>query len=30
VTFWGTDQAGNDVTVTGSISITFANFGDPQ
>ncbi len=30
VTFWGKDQAGNDVTVTGSISITFANFGDPQ
>jgi len=30
VTFWGADQAGNDVTVTGSISITFSNFGDPE
>jgi hypothetical protein len=30
LTFWGTDQAGNDVTVTGSISITFADFGDPE
>ncbi|MBL8135528.1 MAG: hypothetical protein JNL48_02820 [Acidobacteria bacterium] len=30
VTFWGKDQAGNDVTVTGSMTITFANFGDPE
>ncbi len=29
VTFYGRDQAGNDVSVTGSIEITFANFGDP-
>ena len=29
VTFSGRDQAGNDVSVTGSIEITFANFGDP-
>ena len=30
VTFYGTDQAGNDVTVTGTISVTFADFGDPE
>lgn len=30
VTFWGTDQAGNQVTVSGNISITFGNFADPQ
>lgn len=30
VTFYGTDQAGNDVTVSGTISITFGNFADPQ
>ena len=30
VTFYGRDQAGNDVSVTGSIEITFGNFGDPQ
>jgi hypothetical protein len=29
VTFWGRDQAGNEVSVTGSIEITFGNFGDP-
>jgi hypothetical protein len=29
VTFYGRDQAGNDVSVTGSIEITFGNFGDP-
>jgi hypothetical protein len=28
VTFFGRDQVGNDVTVTGSISINFGNFGD--
>jgi hypothetical protein len=28
VTFYGTDQVGNDVTATGSISIEFGNFGD--
>jgi hypothetical protein len=30
VTFYGRDQAGNDVSVTGLIEITFGNFGDPQ
>lgn len=30
VTFFGRDQAGNDISVTGSIGIDFANFGDPQ
>jgi hypothetical protein len=28
VTFWGTDQAGNQVTATGNIQINFGNFGD--
>jgi hypothetical protein len=28
VTFYGRDQVGNDVSVTGSISIEFGNFGD--
>lgn len=30
VTFFGRDQAGNDVSATGSIGIDFGNFGDPQ
>ncbi len=30
VTFFGRDQAGNDVSVTGSIGVDFGNFGDPQ
>ncbi len=30
VTFYGRDQAGNDVTVSGAIGIVFANFGDPS
>lgn len=30
VTFYGRDQAGNDVTATGSIGVNFGNFGDPQ
>ncbi len=30
VTFYGRDQAGNEVTATGSIGIVFGNFGDPQ
>ena len=30
VTFYGKDQAGNDVTVTGFISVNFADFGDPS
>jgi hypothetical protein len=29
VTFYGRDQAGNEVAVTGSMSINFADFGDP-
>jgi hypothetical protein len=29
VTFYGRDLAGNEVSVTGSIEITFGNFGDP-
>jgi hypothetical protein len=28
VTFWGTDQAGHEVSATGSIQINFGNFGD--
>ena len=28
VTFYGTDLVGNAVTVTGSMSIEFGNFGD--
>ena len=30
VTFYGRDQAGNDVSVKGSIGVDFGNFGDPQ
>ena len=30
VTFFGRDQAGNEVSATGSISITFADYGDPD
>ena len=29
VTFYGRDQAGNEVSVTGSISVNFSDFGDP-
>lgn len=29
VTFYGRDLAGNDVSVTGLIEVTFGNFGDP-
>jgi hypothetical protein len=29
VTFYGHDQTGHEVSVTGSISVTFGNFGDP-
>jgi len=29
VTFYGKDQTGNDVKVTGNIQINFGNFGDP-
>lgn len=28
VTFYGRDQAGNDITVSGSIDVAFADFGD--
>lgn len=30
IAFYGRDQAGNDVSVTGSMSVSFADFGDPQ
>jgi hypothetical protein len=30
VSFFGRDQAGNDVSATGSIGIDFGNFGDPE
>lgn len=30
VTFYGKDQTGNDVQVSGSINVTFADFADPQ
>lgn len=30
ITFYGRDQTGNDVTVTGSISINFADWADPS
>jgi hypothetical protein len=30
VTFYGRDQTGRETSVTGQISITFANWGDPQ
>ena len=30
VTVYGRDQAGNEVSATGSIGITFGNFADPQ
>jgi hypothetical protein len=30
ITFYGRDQAGNEATVTGSMSVSFADFGDPQ
>ncbi len=30
VTFYGTDLAGNNVVATGSIGVSFGNFGDPQ
>lgn len=30
ITFYGRDQAGNEVNVTGSMGINFGNFGDPQ
>lgn len=30
VTFYGRDQAGNELTETGSISVNFADWGDPE
>lgn len=30
VTFWGRDQAGNEVTVSGNITVNFGDFGDPS
>jgi hypothetical protein len=30
VTFYGRDQAGNDISAAGSIGVDFGNFGDPQ
>jgi hypothetical protein len=30
VTFYGRDQTGNDVSVTGAISVNFADWGDPD
>jgi hypothetical protein len=30
ISFFGRDQAGNEVTVTASISVNFADFGDPD
>jgi hypothetical protein len=30
VTFYGRDQAGNDVSAVGNITVTFADFGDPE
>jgi hypothetical protein len=29
ITFYGRDQAGNDISVTGSISVNFADWADP-
>jgi hypothetical protein len=30
VTFFGEDQAGNDISVTGTLGINFGNFADPE
>ncbi|MCC7125258.1 MAG: hypothetical protein IT178_10450 [Acidobacteria bacterium] len=30
ITFYGKDQAGNDVSATGTMSVSFADFGDPK
>ena len=30
ITFYGRDLAGNEVAVTGSISVNFADFADPS
>jgi hypothetical protein len=30
ITFWGQDQAGNETSITGTLSVNFANWGDPD
>ena len=30
VTFFGRDQAGNEVTLSGNITVSFADYGDPD
>lgn len=30
ITFYGQDQTGNEVSVTGTMSVSFADFGDPK
>ena len=30
ITFYGRDQAGNEVSATGTLSVNFGDFGDPQ
>jgi hypothetical protein len=30
IVFYGKDQAGNDVSVTGTMSVNFGDFGDPK
>lgn len=30
ITFYGKDQSGNDVVATGTMSVSFGDFGDPQ
>ena len=30
ITFFGRDQAGNEVSATGNMSVSFADYGDPQ
>jgi hypothetical protein len=30
VTFFGHDQTGHEVAVTGTMSVDFANWGDPE
>jgi hypothetical protein len=30
VTFFGHDQAGNDITASGTLGVNFGNFGDPE
>jgi hypothetical protein len=30
ITFWGRDQAGNEVTVTGALNVNFGDWADPE